>query len=614
MSVKGFKLTNGTIVKYDYSALDNIVTDDTLALSGVAADAKAVGDELTDVKQDLSHLYAVTNFNKLSAGGQVYQYAITTGTTYYVTNRSNDSSVGVRTCTSDGTAIEVIKTGMAYNETVEFTATQNASYIRVYSGNADTLVSIGTNGDILVGIDNSIKSINQNVYNLSDTVTNIQKEITRDNLGLYKYEFPQDFDMVSPVTVLTDGYHFSTDFNADDYKNAGGSIWYVKEDASGSGTSRDNPASFGTAYNSASSGDTILILDGIYCRDDRGYAMTAIAKSLNIIGESENVIFVDGNYITFSKLTGYSYVYSGTRSLTSYCIDTSKDGEYIEYTKVSSIAEVEALAGSYYINGNTVYVHSINGTDPTGYVCCCLDYEPTLDISNSSQNVKVYVENITLVGKYKGITIDKTNISNTLDVCFNNVQAILCGGGSYNAFNVYGGNIIFNKCKALSAHRDGFNYVGANKSGTTCDCKAVEIDSVGASCGKGASEDTMNATTAHNGAKVIRINGKYYDCYGASVADVQTDTQSVNIACKAYAPYTTSSNSQNFSAQQSGTEMWLESCLAVGGVYDLFCYGDSVIHANNTAYLTKSIYQSATLDETHKRDVSEMMLLLSGAF
>ena len=56
MSVKGFKLTNGTVVKYDYSALDDIVTDDTLALSGVAADAKAVGDEISSVKQDLADL------------------------------------------------------------------------------------------------------------------------------------------------------------------------------------------------------------------------------------------------------------------------------------------------------------------------------------------------------------------------------------------------------------------------------------------------------------------------------------------------------------------------------------------------------------------------------
>ena len=56
MSIKGFKLSDGTVAKYDYSALENIVIDDTLSREGVAADAKAVGDEITDLKEDLSQL------------------------------------------------------------------------------------------------------------------------------------------------------------------------------------------------------------------------------------------------------------------------------------------------------------------------------------------------------------------------------------------------------------------------------------------------------------------------------------------------------------------------------------------------------------------------------
>lgn len=56
ISVKGFKLSDGTVEKYDYSSLEDIVTDTTLALSGVAADAKKVGDEISDIKEDLSQL------------------------------------------------------------------------------------------------------------------------------------------------------------------------------------------------------------------------------------------------------------------------------------------------------------------------------------------------------------------------------------------------------------------------------------------------------------------------------------------------------------------------------------------------------------------------------
>jgi len=53
MSIKGFKMSDGTVKRYDYSALENIETDNTLSRSGVAADGKAVGDELTNLKEDL---------------------------------------------------------------------------------------------------------------------------------------------------------------------------------------------------------------------------------------------------------------------------------------------------------------------------------------------------------------------------------------------------------------------------------------------------------------------------------------------------------------------------------------------------------------------------------
>lgn len=49
MGAKGFKLKNGDIVKYDYPSLDNITTDKTLTQSGVAADAKSVGDEFNQI-------------------------------------------------------------------------------------------------------------------------------------------------------------------------------------------------------------------------------------------------------------------------------------------------------------------------------------------------------------------------------------------------------------------------------------------------------------------------------------------------------------------------------------------------------------------------------------
>lgn len=71
MSVKGFKLKNGDIVRYDYSALDDIVIDDTLAVTGAAADAKATGDAIEDaidnMESKIGDLSDLTTTDKTSA-------------------------------------------------------------------------------------------------------------------------------------------------------------------------------------------------------------------------------------------------------------------------------------------------------------------------------------------------------------------------------------------------------------------------------------------------------------------------------------------------------------------------------------------------------------------
>ena len=46
MSVKGFRLEDSSVARYDYRFLDNIFTDTSLSMYGAAADAKAVGDKI----------------------------------------------------------------------------------------------------------------------------------------------------------------------------------------------------------------------------------------------------------------------------------------------------------------------------------------------------------------------------------------------------------------------------------------------------------------------------------------------------------------------------------------------------------------------------------------
>lgn len=64
MSVKGFKF-NDTVNKYDYNELDNKPTPDaTLTKTGQAADAKAVGDQLSTLKEDIIHINGLSDAAK----------------------------------------------------------------------------------------------------------------------------------------------------------------------------------------------------------------------------------------------------------------------------------------------------------------------------------------------------------------------------------------------------------------------------------------------------------------------------------------------------------------------------------------------------------------------
>lgn len=434
-------------------------------------------------------------------------------------------------------------------------------------------------------------------------------------MGLSRYVLPSDFDMVSPVGIYTDGFKFVTDFDCENFKNIGGKTYYVdtRNLHLNDGLTKETATTLDHAYNLAVDGDTIVLLEGNYHRDNSSWAFV-MKKSINIIGEGI-VRWFDGTFCTFAKDDNYNNIYYASRSLAKGVIDISLgDDRYIPYENVSSIDECEANKGTYYYSNNIVYVNPISDGNPTGNIFVSVSYDVPLDISNVDGNVKVYVENITLIGKFNGVLINAENTDNSLDVCFNSVNVLFCGDESTyrDGIMVYGGNVVFNKCKSCNCKKDGFNYSGRNLAGTTYPCNVIEIDCVGASNGHGASSTSHNGSTAHQNAKVIRINGRYFDNYGGNVADVQTGTKSVNLGCEAYQSATGSGYSQGFTAQQAGTEMWLDNCIASGNVYDIYCSENATIHVDKSFYETKLAYNdTAIIEETNGRTLATMLMAKS---
>ena len=449
-----------------------------------------------------------------------------------------------------------------------------------------------------------VGEIDKRIDNLESSIDSVSAKI--DEIGTLpltfewsKFEKPSEFLPTIPFNIYTDGHNFKTDFLLDDYLNTGGTTYYTAPNAASNndGLTRATPRMFSKLYSNAVDGDTIIMLEGDYDRDSLTWGKTIIQKSINIVGEGRCRIFAGSLSKEFSHTADTTNVYQATRATAKRVIDyKSLDGQYIAYEEKESVASVDATEGSYYIDGDTVYVHAIGHGNPSALVCITVDSEKFLCVDNANGNTKVVYKNIELIGKPDEVRFNRSNTSNSLTVVCENVRAYYCGKSQKSALCVYGGTAIFNKCISKYAYHDGFNYNGVNTSSVSTDTLCIEIDCVGASCGHMSSAENENGSTAHIGAKVVRINGIYYDNKGANIADVQTDTMSLNLGCKAfYSAGTQGGANENFAAQQAGATMWLYGCIGVGAVKDLSCVSGSTMHLDKGTYKVKA--GAGTYDE-----------------
>lgn len=589
----------------DTFTMEGVKIDNTLSVTGRAADAKKTGDEIGALKEDLDYLINVKRFTKVNQNAQIYEYSFVKGVEYTVSNKSASGAVWLRTCTSDGTEIDAIYYEMASGTSVIFIPSQDANYFRIYSGDvAERVVEINTYGEVTDDIYSRLESAEKEVDILAETGERYK------NWQVYRK--PEGFTIDLPLTIYTDGYSYVTDYDKEDHKNTSANIWYVSPTGNNSNTGKfpvQALKTFSSAYTRMASGDTVVLMEGDYDRDND----TAVLyqKSVNIIGEGKVRIF-NGNFSPFSAVSGYSNVYKATRTYGErvYEVDTVGD-DICRLTLVDSIESVESTEGSYYKTGNDFYVHPIKSGTPNATggarIFISLNYDDLFSANNQDQDVKFYLENVTIVGSAKSCRYDRVSSSNSLDVCLDNVRFVWCGSENRNAVELFGGNLFLNGCSVHGSYRDGFNYCGTDTSGSTLrDNCIVEINCFATDCGFERTETNMNASTAHRNSKVIRVNGYYSECHGANCADVQEYTESINLGCVAFNSGSVDGYNGGFSAQQAGTKMWLENCIAIGSLYDVSCANNAELTMNRCTYDTKQ--ENGTITETNHVPVSVWMI------
>ena len=274
-----------------------------------------------------------------------------------------------------------------------------------------------------------------------------------------------------------------------------------------------------------------------------------------------------------------------------------KHGLPINYKKVSSIEEVKATKGSYYTDGTSVWVRKIDDTIPDKNLFILLEtWSPHISIFRK----KLIIENIKMFNVY---TIqnprDCMRVVGDRGTDLYIINSAFCNGGLNGlATKFVGRTFSFNSICAMNG-ADGFNYHAQQSPNNRY--FVFEWDCVGFGNGVyqpvGAGKN--NATTAHDGMAVLRIDSEGYECDGPLLADVN-GCISVNYNCVMYdstrSNYDTKAGFyfDNTTAQQEGVA-YLIDC-AGGGTETYSLSSDKNIEIKLSNFKGTNILENQNLN------------------
>lgn len=349
-------------------------------------------------------------------------------------------------------------------------------------------------------------------------------------------------------------------------------IDYANGNDSNDGLTKNTPfKSVRNAISICKDGDTLFLREGNHYRYNGVLFAKDFNKSINVIGENDNVNIIMADEPTWTKTTNQTKVYEFSRSSTKKVVDISRN---YALTNVSSINDVNNTVDSWYTDGTKVYVN-IGGVPDNNIVpiISSSNYQVTGITGNS------YFENVNFFG---GNNTVQLNFNKGSKAYFKNVGFYHSNPG-YNGLAITGGDLaILDGCEANFNDMDGFNYhVGTDGSLPLI----IEINCIGLENGsdKGtAGFKSNNGTTTHDGVKSIRVNGVYGRNDGGNVADVNVGTESWNLGCTAFESY----QGKDFQTSSGGT-MFLDSCIAYGSENSI-----NIVDDTATTYIRMGEYQN----------------------
>lgn len=407
------------------------------------------------------------------------------------------------------------------------------------------------------------------LFTLTSNVFGEPVKSSEDKTAKIKLALPKGFSWTTaPINIYKNSLgEITTDFDATKFQWIGkGKTYYVNK-ATGSNT--NNGLTRSTAFKqiafarSRPDVDTIIVASGTYEFSDAFNGSIKDSKSISIKAEkAAEVIITNSNTLKWAKTSGYTNVYQASRSniADNGVYDAgvlNSAGDYTKLKKVSSLAEVEAVPGSYYYDLSTIYAHTVNSRPADSKIRCFFKGYNFYNVGNYT----TYLEGLKFYGGENAVAWVQVakGTDNPLFVAKNCEFKYSTNG---QGIAMRGVDVILQNSITSSNNQDGFNY-HANSGRIP---KVIEVNSKSYYNGIGRNNWSDNASTIHDGGKIIRVNGKYHTNEGPNIADVGIGTESWNVGDLSYNSIcNTLSNRTNYYISEG--KMWIESSSGYGSLH-----------------------------------------------
>lgn len=396
------------------------------------------------------------------------------------------------------------------------------------------------------------------------------------------------FDIDIYKSKLTDAFY--TDLDSSDYMWTGDGKTYYVAPTSGSdvndGLTRET--AFSTLDKAISKGDADIIRiieDGWFDYND-GFDNGTLEQNLSIIAdETVDITIATTESVTFSKTDTYTNVYDADMTLLLSVADLTYSLNGGLYEKVNSITEVDSTAGSYYYASDKIYVHTFDNRVPDD------DIKTFKDVKNLFVNgyYHIYLENLNIYG---GNSYYTTFITSIYDADNQSTFIAKDCNFKYSLEGTSSGIKLSNTKSILQ--NVTVSYTNGDAIAYEDHSYAIEDEVIAHHAGIIATDSERNASTAHGGTKVIRINGEYFNTEGPVIHDIENGTQSWNIQTNAH-----DSDADNIARVTSyrieqNAEMFLYKTEGNSTSYDLYATTNGKIYEYRATYDTEDTLE--TLD------------------